>query len=107
MNLLFPDSYVGSRLWSWTVTTQINLAFSKENYNVSRGSLSTNTEREISLPKPHLFLQGVLCMAVYQLYENKSSPVREFHGLLVFVVDNLGEVLFFKAHVLFSPLVYW
>lgn len=30
--LLFPDSlgsYVGSKLWSWTVKTQINLVFSK------------------------------------------------------------------------------
>lgn len=38
--LLFPDSYMGSRLCSWTAETQINLLFSKENYNVARGSLT-------------------------------------------------------------------
>lgn len=78
ITLLFPDSYVGSRLWSRTVKTQINLLFSKENYNVSGGSPSTNTGREIWLPGPHLFLQGVLCVAVYQLFGNKYSPGRTF-----------------------------
>lgn len=52
--------------------TQINLVFSKENYHVSRGSLSTNTAKngkgDIITAASGLFLQGVLCLVVYQLY---------------------------------------
>lgn len=112
ITLLFPDSYVGSRLWSRTVKTQINLLFSKENYNVSGGSLSTNTGREIWLPGPHLFLQGVLCVAVYQLFGNKYSPGRTFprtisarrwqsgwNGALLFF--SAAEIFYFSHRLIF------
>lgn len=109
INLLIPDSYgsyVGSRLWSWTVKNpNKSAAFKGKLQWVLWLTKHKHWKGEISLPKPCLFLQAVFFYGC-SLNGNECSPGREFRGIIS-ILGVVSEVSGFLRHTLYLFLSFW